>query len=122
MSATTAVRSLPARLRDPGYVELVFGIVFVWGFGDAVSTVVAAEFAGAGLEVNPWIRLLLVHEPLLVILLKMAVALYVGIILLECRPVIERVPLSRFWLAGIVGLGTAVVIINFAVAAMAFPL
>ena len=119
---TLSTPSIPARLRDPDYVDLVFALVFIWGFGDAVSTVVAAEFAGVELEVNPWIRALLIHEPMLVILLKMAVALYVGVILLECRSVVERVPLSELWLGAIIGLGTGVVFVNFTVAAMALPL
>lgn len=100
------------RLEKPGYVELVFSIVLIWGFGDAVSTLFAARFAGVGLEANPWIRVLLAHEPLLVIALKMAVALYVGVVLLACRSVVERVPWWRSWLLVIVGLGTGAVLIN----------
>jgi len=100
------------RLEKPGYVELVFSIVLIWGFGDAVSTLFAARFAGIGLEANPWIRVLLAHEPLLVIALKMAVALYVGVVLLACRSVVERVPWWRSWLLVIVGLGTGAVLIN----------
>lgn len=100
------------RLEKPGYVELVFAIVLIWGFGDAVSTLFAARFAGVGLEANPWIRVLLAHEPLAVIALKMAVALYVGVVLLSCRSLVERVPLWRGWLLGIVGVGTAAVLVN----------
>jgi hypothetical protein len=100
------------RLEKPGYVELVFSIVLIWGFGDAVSTLFAARFAGVGLEANPWIRVLLAHDPLAVIALKMAVALYVGVVLLWCRSVVERVPLWRGWLLGIVGVGTAAVLVN----------
>lgn len=100
------------RLEMPGYVELVFSIVIVWGFGDALSTLFAARFAGTGLEANPWIRALLSHEPLAVVALKMAVVLYVGIVLLECRSVVERVPWWRSWLLGIVAVGVAVVMAN----------
>jgi len=100
------------RLEWPGYVELVFSLVLVWGFGDALSTLFAARFAGAQAELNPWIRLLLEHEPLLVLALKMAVVLYVGIILLECRPVVERVPLCRGWLLAMVTAGVVVVLNN----------
>ncbi|AUG48299.1 hypothetical protein BVU17_12490 [Haloarcula taiwanensis] len=100
------------RLQKPGYVELVFSLVLVWGFGDALSTLFAAQFAGPGLEANPWIRTLLIHEPLLVIALKMAVVLYVGVVLLECRDVVERVPLWRAWLLGVVAVGAVVVLGN----------
>ncbi|WP_336336737.1 DUF5658 family protein [Haloarcula brevis] len=100
------------RLQKPGYVELVFSLVLVWGFGDALSTLFAAQFAGPGLEANPWIRTLLVHEPLLVIALKMAVVLYVGVVLLECRDVVERVPLWRAWLLCVVAVGAVVVLGN----------
>jgi hypothetical protein len=99
-------------LERPGYVELVFSTVIVWGFADAVSTLFAATFAGPHLEANPWIRLLLAQHPILVVLLKAAVVLYVGVVLLECRSLVERVPLWRAWLLGIVGLGAAVVLTN----------
>jgi len=42
----------------------------------------------------------------------MAVVLYVGIILLECRPVVERVPLWRGWLLAMVTAGVVVVLNN----------
>ncbi|QLH81034.1 hypothetical protein [Halosimplex pelagicum] len=100
------------RLEMPGYVELVLSLVLIWGFGDAVSTLVAATFAGPSLEANPWIRLLLVHHPLLMVALKAAVALYAGVVLLECRSVVERVPGWRAWFLGVIGLGTAVVVTN----------
>lgn len=103
---------LSIRLQRPGYVELVFSLVLVWGFGDALSTLFAARFAGPGLEANPWIRTLLIHEPLLVIALKMAVVLYVGVVLLECRPVVERVPLWRAWFLSVVAIGAVVVLGN----------
>ncbi|AEM58168.1 hypothetical protein HISP_13135 [Haloarcula hispanica N601] len=107
-----ASHPLSVRLQKSGYVELVFSLVLVWGFGDALSTLFAAQFAGPGLEANPWIRTLLIHEPLLVIALKMAVVLYVGVVLLECRDVVERVPLWRAWLLFVVALGAAVVVGN----------
>jgi len=100
------------RFERPGYVELVFALVVVWGFCDALSTVVAATFAGAHVEANPWIRVLLVHEPLLVIALKGAVVLYAGVVLLACRPVVERVPGWRAWLLGLVGVGSLVALTN----------
>jgi len=107
-----ASHPLSVRLQKPGYVELVFSLVLVWGFGDAMSTLFAARFAGPGLEANPWIRALLFHEPLLVVALKMAVVLYVGVVLLECRDLVERVPLWRAWLLGVVAVGAAVVLGN----------
>lgn len=107
------------RLEKPGYVELVFSLVLVWGFGDALSTLFAARFAGPGLEANPWIRVLLTHEPLGVIALKMAVVLYVGIVLLECRSVVERVPWWRGWLLALVATGSVVVLANVYVGLLA---
>jgi len=112
---TDALADAEIRLERPGYVELVFSLVLVWGFGDAVSTLFAAQHAGAQAEVNPWIRTLLEAEPLLVLALKMAVVLYIGIILLECRPLIERVPYWRGWLLAMVVLGVVVVVNNTAV-------
>jgi hypothetical protein len=108
------------RLEKPGYVELVFSLVVAWGFGDTVSTLVAASFTGdVGIEANPWIRVLLVHEPLLVVLLKSAVVLYAGVVLLACRPVVERVPLWRAWLGGLVGVGALVALVNVVVGLLA---
>lgn len=107
-----APHPLLGRFQKPSYVELVFSLVLVWGFGDTLSTLFAARFAGPGLEANPWIRTLLIHEPLLVIALKMAVALYVGVVLLECREVVERVPLWRAWLLAVVAIGAVVVVGN----------
>ncbi|MFB6075455.1 MAG: DUF5658 family protein [Haloarculaceae archaeon] len=100
------------RLTWPSYEELVFALVLAWGFCDAVSTLFAARFAGAGLEANPWVRVLLAREPLLVIALKMAVALYVGVVLLECRTLVTRVPWWRGWLTAVAGAGALVALIN----------
>jgi hypothetical protein len=107
-----AINLSETRLEMPGYVELVVSLVIVWGFGDAASTLVAAAFAGPSLEANPWIRLLLIQEPLLVVALKAAVVLYAGVVLLECRSVVERVPGWRAWFLGVIGLGTLVVLGN----------
>lgn len=100
------------RLERPGYVELVLSLVVVWGFGDAVSTIVAAASVGPHLEGNPWIRILLVHEPLLVVLLKGAVVLYAGVVLLECRAAVERVPGWRLWFLAVIAAGAAVALSN----------
>jgi len=107
-----AIDCSEVRLEMPGYVELVVSLVIIWGFGDAASTLVAAAFAGPSVEANPWIRLLLTQEPLLVVALKAAVVLYAGVILLECRSVVERVPGWRAWFLGVIGLGTLVVLGN----------
>jgi hypothetical protein len=107
-----AGRVLQPRLEKPGYVELVFAIVLIWGFGDAVSSLLAAELAGHHLEANPWIRLLLGEAPLLAIALKLAVALYVGVVLLECRSFVEQVPLWRAWLFSLAFLGAVIVLNN----------
>lgn len=101
-----AVRSARMSFEPPSYVELVFSLVLVWGFADGLSTLVALSFTGtAALEYNPWIRQLLVHAPLTVLVLKSAVALYVGVVLLELRDFVERTPGWRPWLTGVVALG-----------------
>ncbi|MEF8852902.1 MAG: hypothetical protein V5A28_10850 [Haloarculaceae archaeon] len=109
------------RLETPGYVELVVSLVAVWGFGDAASTLLAVGTAGAHLETNPWIRLLLAHDPLLMVALKAAVVLYAGVVLLACRSVVESVPGWRLWFVGVVGAGVAVVLGNVYVGLSALP-
>lgn len=105
-------------IEPPGYVELVFSLVIIWGFADALSTLVAMASVGSvSAEVNPWIRTLLVHEPLFVIVLKGAVVLYVGVVLLACRDVVERVPGWQVWFLAVIGIGTAVVLQNLLVVA-----
>jgi hypothetical protein len=110
------------RLEKPGYVELVFALVIIWGFGDAASTLFASGAAGPGLEANPWIRVLLVHHPLLVVALKAAVVLYAGVVLLECRSVVESVPGWRAWFLGVVAVGATVVLTNVYVGLAALAL
>ncbi|MFB6151278.1 MAG: DUF5658 family protein [Haloarculaceae archaeon] len=100
------------RFEPPGYVELVFSTVILWGFADAGSTLVAVRSVGPGGEANPWIRVLLTHHPMLMVALKAAVVLYVGVVLLECRPVVERVPYWRGWFLGILALGVWIVLTN----------
>jgi hypothetical protein len=104
----------------PGYAGFVYALVAVWGLGDVVSTYVAVAAVGdAAVEANPWIRLLLETEPLLVAALKGAVVLYAGVVLLACRPVVERVPGWRLWFGGVVTAGWLVVVTNLAVAVAA---
>jgi len=100
------------RLEKPGYVELVLSLVLVWGFCDAVSTLFAASLVGPSMEANPWIRLLLAHEPLWVVALKSAVVLYAGVVLLACRSVVERVPGWRVWFLSVIGVGAVVALGN----------
>lgn len=107
------------RVEKPGYVELVLSLVLAWGFADTASTFVAAAATGVGVEANPWIRVLLAHHPLAVVALKAAVALYAGVVLIECRPVVERVPGWRAWLTGLVALGGAVALGNVLVGLLA---
>lgn len=116
-----ARRSL-SRLRGrlPGYVGFVYALVLVWGAGDVLSTYAAVSARGsAGAEANPWIRLLLDTEPLLVAVLKGAVVLYAGVVLLACRPVVERVPGWQAWFFTVVGIGWLVVVTNLATAFVA---
>lgn len=112
-------RAAEFRLEWPSYVELVYSLVLVWGFGDAVSTLFAASHAGLEGEINPLIRALIETEPLLVVAVKMAVALAVGIALLQWRVAVQRVPLWRGWLLAIVSAGTVVVLGNVVVGLLA---
>ncbi|MFC6756326.1 hypothetical protein ACFQER_06000 [Halomicroarcula sp. GCM10025894] len=68
--STSSPRTLAGRLQRPDYVELVFGIVFVWGTGDLLSTFAALHFTGLWAEANPLVRTLLARDPLLVVALK----------------------------------------------------
>jgi hypothetical protein len=100
----------------PGYVGYVYALVLVWGLGDVVSTYVAVSAVGdVGMEVNPWIRILLATEPLLVLVVKAAVVLYAGVVLLACRPVVEQVPGWQVWFGAVVVAGWAVVLNNLAI-------
>ncbi|MFD1587716.1 DUF5658 family protein [Halorientalis brevis] len=100
--------------RELGYAELVFAQMFVWGIGDAVSTLLAFSLTGdLSLEANPIVRAVLLHDPLLLLVFKGAVAAVVGITLIECRDVVMRVPLWRSWMFVVLGLGSAVVASNF---------
>jgi hypothetical protein len=116
---TSTPRGLTTRLHEPAYAELVLAVVFVWGTGDLLSTFAAVHFAGVGGEANPLIRTLLLREPLLVVALKSAVVLFVGLVLLRYQSVVERVPRWRLWLAAIIGLGTGIVAMNLTVASLA---
>jgi len=120
--STASPRPLTTRLQRPRYADLVFAVLLVWGTGDLLSTFAAFHYTGVWAEANPLIRTLLAHEPLLVIALKAGVMLLVGIVLLECQSVIERVPKWRLWLVTMVAVGAGVVSINLYVAYAAAPL
>lgn len=95
------------------YAELVFAQMFVWGLGDAVSTLLALSTTGnLALEANPIARTVLIHEPLLLFVLKGAIAVVVGITLLECRDFVTSVPFWRGWMLGLFALGTSIVVTN----------
>lgn len=114
--STSSPPGLSARLQRPDYVELVFAIVFVWGTGDLFSTFAALHFTGIWAEANPLIRTLLAHDPLLVVALKGAVMLVVGLVLIRYQAAVEELPRWRLLLGGLVGLGTGVVVLNLYVA------
>lgn len=98
------------------YAGLIYALVLLWGLGDVLSTYFASAAVGtSAAEVNPWIAMLLSHNPLLVAVVKGAVVLYVGIILLECREAVQRVPGWRLWLVGLVVAGILVVLNNLTV-------
>lgn len=108
------------RLELPSYVELVFALVIIWGFGDSLSTVLASEFSGPEfVEINPLLRAMLAFDPLVVIVVKGAVVLYVGLTLLACREVVKTVPGWQIWFLGVIGVGTVIVLQNLAVVAVA---
>ena len=114
----TAPDGLAGRIEAslPDYVEYVYALVLVWGLGDVVSTYIAVSAVGdVGMEANPWMRILLSTEPLLVLAVKAAVVLYAGVVLLECRSVVERVPGWQVWFAAVVVAGWAVVLNNLAI-------
>ncbi|MFB6189843.1 MAG: DUF5658 family protein [Halapricum sp.] len=97
----------------PGYVALVVALVVVWGFGDAVSTLWAVQATGSiqG-EANPWIRLVLSHDPVLLVVLKAGVVALAGWLLLTCRDFVESVPGWRVWFVGVLALGSTIVATN----------
>jgi hypothetical protein len=115
--AGTAIRGVS---RKPTYREFVVAMVLVWGVGDVLSTYWAMVLTGGvGMEANPLVRGLLAHEPLLLLGLKAAVVLYAGVLLLEGRPLVERVPGWRIWFTGLILAGTAVVLGNLATGLLA---
>jgi hypothetical protein len=113
-TATGWQRVLPEE--SPEYVGLVYALVLVWGLGDVLSTYFAYATVGTvAAESNPWIEVLLAYHPVAVVLVKAAVVLYAGVVLLACQNSVEKVPWWRFWLSSVVLLGVLVVINNLAV-------
>jgi hypothetical protein len=97
---------------SPEYVGLVYALVLVWGLGDILSTYFAYAVVGTSqAESNYWISVMLAYDPLLVLVVKAAVVLYAGIILLELQYFIQQVPWWRAWLVVLV-LGGILAIIN----------
>jgi hypothetical protein len=118
---STRTPAVTARIPTPAYVTLVLAVVFVWGTGDLLSTLLALHFTGLYAEANPLVRALLARGPLLAIAFKGAIALLVGLLLLEYQSEIECVPRWRVWLTGLVGVGSGVVLVNLYVAYTAAP-
>lgn len=114
MSTSSAGFPLPTvPVPVPSYTDLVTALVVVWGLGDALSTLFALALTGdLSLEANPLVRALLAQTPLLLLVLKAAVVLVVGVTLLRYRDQIQSVPLWRPWMVGVLGLGTAIVVSN----------
>jgi len=117
-SATGWQRILPEE--SPEYVGLVYALVLVWGLGDVLSTYFAyATVETIAAESNPWMAVLLAHHPITVVVVKAAVVLYAGVVLLACQESVENVPGWRFWLSSVVLLGVVVVVNNLAVGVLA---
>jgi hypothetical protein len=97
----------------PSYAVLVAGIVVVWGVGDALSTLWAIEATGSiqG-EANPWIKAVLAHDPALLVVLKAGVVTLAGGLLLAYQEFVESVPGWRVWFAGVLGMGSLIVLNN----------
>jgi len=94
----------------PGYVGLVAALVAVWGFGDAASTLWAIEATGSiSGEANPWIHAVLAYDPALLIVVKTAVVVIAGGLLLSRRAFIESVPGWRLWFGSLLAVGSIIV-------------
>jgi len=107
-------------VETPGYVELVVLLGLIWGVGDTFSTVLASGVTGSAAgELNPLLRTLLEIDPLAVVLLKGAVALYASFVLLACRDQVEEVPGWRVWFLGMISVGTVIVAQNLSVVLVA---
>jgi hypothetical protein len=102
------------------YVPLVYALVLVWGFGDVLSTFLAAWATGpAGHELNPLVASMLAVEPLLVVALKAGVVLLAGTLLLAYRDVVVSVPGWWAWFGAVILAGSLVVANNTVVALVA---
>lgn len=98
------------------FVGLTYALVLLWGLGDVLSTYFVFAIVGTSeAEKNPWMEILLSWNPVLVAVVKGAVVLYVGVILLEYRELVQRAPGWRIWLSVLVLAGSAVVVNNLLV-------
>lgn len=117
-AATGWQRILPEESTE--YVGLVYALVLVWGLGDVLSTYFAYATIGTPMaESNPWIAVLLAYHPVSVVIVKAAVVLYAGVVLLACKRIVKTVPGWRFWLSAVVVLGVLVVLNNLTVGLIA---
>jgi hypothetical protein len=102
------------------YVSLTYAVVLLWGLGDIFSTYFAyAIVGGTAGEANPWMHILLTYNPVLVAVVKGAVVLYVGIILIEYEGLVRKAPGWRVWLTTLVIAGILVVLNNLTVGVLA---
>jgi hypothetical protein len=98
------------------YVALVYALVLIWGGGDVLSTFYAYAATGsAATETNPLVAALLSANPLFFILVKAAVLLCIGLVLVTSQSVVRRLPCWRLWFVAVVGSGIVVVFNNLAV-------
>ncbi len=98
------------------YNTFVLGLALVWGFGDALSTYVAAAATGStAMEANPIVRTLLALDPMLLAVFKAAVVIVLVVTLLEWRSLVERVPGHRVWFVACLGAGLLVTANNLAI-------
>lgn len=111
-------RLVPKESRE--YVSLTYALVLLWGLGDIFSTYFAYAIVGGNAgEANPWMGLLLTYNPILVAVVKGAVVLYVGIILIEYEDLVKTAPGWRIWLVTLVVGGILVVVNNLTVGLIA---
>jgi len=93
-----------------GYVALVYAVVLIWGVGDLLSTYYAYAATGSSAgELNPFVAAMLSAHPLLLAVVKAAIILWVGVVLLVFQTSVEDLPRWRLWFVAVVGSGMVVV-------------
>lgn len=116
MSTADCTESQRGVGRAREYVVLVYAVVLIWGVGDLLSTYYAYAATGSSAgELNPFVAAMLSANPLLFAVVKAAVILWVGVVLLVFRASVEDLPRWRLWFVGIVGGGIITVLNNLAV-------